>query len=184
MDTLLKYPDQFLRHRGRDEIAATLARVFPDFTLDQLKPEPEDGRLMYPTPPCDQLDPLHPPYLAVRFHDVLKLPARMALLDAWDALHFLNVKYPKPEPQRSKASPALHLGVWETYRMLPIVTSNSRDQPREVISAMDDFLSLVGQLIAPKIRNLLRQYFPAQYSRQQRYNEISVNNTNNWLIIC
>src|ERR1700678_1905920 len=147
MDTILKYPDQFLRHRGRDEIAATLASVFPNFTLDQLKPEPEKGRLMYFIPPCNQVDPLDPPYLTVRFHDVLKLPAQMALLDAWDALHFLNVKYPKPEPQCSKALLALHLGVWETYRMLPIVTSNSRDQPLEVISTMDNFLSLVGQLL-------------------------------------
>jgi hypothetical protein len=131
---------------------------------------------MYPTPLCDRLDRLHPPYLAVRFHDVLKLPARMALLDAWDTLHLLKVRYPKPEPQRSK-SPALHLGVWETYSMLPFVTADSRAQAPDVISAMDHFLSLVGQLIAPKIKNLLQQYFPAQYSRQQRYNEISVNNT-------
>jgi len=123
---------------------------------------------MYPSPAQDQLDPQHPPYLAVRFHDVLKIPAQEVLLIAWDSLNSLKVQYPKVEPQRSKASPALHLGVWETYRLLPIVTANSRHQSPDVIVAMDKFLSLVGELITPKLGNLLERYFPRQYLRQER----------------
>ncbi|KIM38192.1 hypothetical protein M413DRAFT_76297 [Hebeloma cylindrosporum] len=166
--TLPNYPNQFLRHRGREQVANTLARVFPNLTLDQLKLEPKEGRLEYPTPPWDKLDPLHPPYLAIRFHDILKLPAQWALLAAWNAFNSLDVNYPKPEPQRSKASPALHLGVWETYLLLPAITAESREQGTDVIVAMDRFLSLVGQLIAPRLRNLLRRDFPQQYSRQER----------------
>jgi hypothetical protein len=130
--------------------------------------EPSEGRLMHPTPALDQQDPLHPPYLAVRFHDVLKPTARTALLNAWNALSSLNVDYPQPEPQRSKASPALHLGIWETYLTSPIVTANSRKQPPEVIAAMDVFLSLIGARVAPRLLNFLGRYFPRQYERQQR----------------
>ena len=123
---------------------------------------------MYPTPPHDKLDPLHPPYLAVRFHDVLKLSAQMALLDAWDTLHSLDVVYPKSEPQRSQKSPVLHPGIWETYRLSPIITAESQNQAPKVILTMDLFLTLVGQLIAPKLRNFLKNYFPRQYFCQQR----------------
>lgn len=119
METLLHSPDQFLHHSGRDQVTATLAREFPGFSLDQLHMEPGEGRLVYPMPSWDQQDPLHPPYLAICFHDVLKLIDKMALLKAWNALNSLNVKYPAPEPQCSKASPALHLGIWETYLMSP-----------------------------------------------------------------
>ena len=168
METLLRYPDQFLHHSGRDQVAATLAREFPGFSLDQLHMEPGEGRLVYPTPSWDQQDPLHPPYLAIRFHDVLKPIDKTALLKAWNALNSLNVRYPAPEPQCSKASPALHLGIWETYLMSPIVTANSRNQPVEVITAMDVFLSLIGERVAPRLLNFLRCYFPHQYHRQQR----------------
>jgi hypothetical protein len=176
-ETSLHYPKQFLHHLGRDQVAATLAREFPNLALDQLRMEPDKGRLMYPTPALDQQDPLHPPYLAVRFHDVLKPTAQTALINAWNALNSLNVEYPRPEPQRSKA-PALHLGVWETYLMSPSVTANSRNQPPEVITAMDIFLSLIGGRIAPKLLNFLGRYFPRQYERQQRCIKISINNKN------
>ena len=168
METLSEYPDQFLHHRGQGQVAATLAHDFPNFTLDQLRLEPKEGRLMYPTPPHDKLDLLHPPYLAVHFHDILKLSAQMVLLDAWDTLHSLDVVYPKPEPQCSQKSPALHLGIWETYRLSPIITAESQNQAPKVILAMDLFLTLIGQLIAPKLQNFLKNYFPRQYFHQQR----------------
>jgi len=151
----------------------TLARDFPSLKLDQLKPEPQDGRLMYPTPSGDGLNSLHSPYLAARFHDVLKHQEQTTLVAAWDALNALDIKYPKPEPQRSKASPALHLGIWENYRLLPIISSDAQDQAPDVILAMDNFLSLIGKFIAPKLGNLLHRYFPQQYFRQERHVYIS-----------
>lgn len=166
--TIPNYPDQFLGHRSRCQVSSTLARNFPNLTVDQLRMESEEGRLLYPSPSQDQLDPQHPPYLVARFHDVFKNPAQKALLNAWDSMSSLTVNYPKVEPQRSKASPALHLGVWETYRSLPIITADSRHQLPEVIVTMDLFLSLVGRLIAPRLKNLLERYFPLQYFRQER----------------
>jgi hypothetical protein len=177
-----QYPDQFLHIRGREQVADTLARVFPSLTLDQLKLEPQDGRLMYPTPSCDGLKSLHSPYLAARFHDVLKRPEQTALVAAWDALNALDVKYPKPEPQRSKV-PALHVGIWENYRLLPIISSDAQDQAPDVIIAMDIFLSLVGKFIAPRLGNLLYRYFPQQYFRQERCVEISFSCRDSGLII-
>lgn len=151
----------------------TLARDFPSLTLDQLKLKSQDGRLMYPTPSCDGLNSLHSLYLAARFHDVLKHREQTALVAAWDALNALDIKYPKPEPQRSKASPALHVGIWENYHLLPIISSDAQDQAPDVILAMDNFLSLVGKFIAPRLGNLLHRYFPQQYFRQERHVEIS-----------
>ncbi|KAF8956356.1 hypothetical protein BDZ97DRAFT_1671708 [Flammula alnicola] len=167
-----QYPDQFLCIRGREQVADTLARVFPSLMLDQLKLEPQDGRLMYPTPSCDGLKSLHSPYLAARFHDVLKRPEQTALIAAWDALNTLDVRYPKPELQHSKV-PALHVGIWENYHLLPIISSDAQDQAPDVIIAMDIFLSLIGKFIAPRLGNLLYRYFPQQYSRQERCVEIS-----------
>jgi len=151
----------------------TLVRDFPGLTLDQLKLESQDGRLMYLTPSCDGLNSLHSPYLAAWFHDVLKCSEQTRLIAAWDALNALDIKYPKPESQRSKASPALHVGIWENYHLLPIISSDSQDQAPDVIIAMNHFLSLVGKLIAPKVGNLLHRYFPQQYFHQERHIEIA-----------
>ncbi|EDR11406.1 uncharacterized protein LACBIDRAFT_313531 [Laccaria bicolor S238N-H82] len=153
--TIPDYPGQFLSHQSHDQVSATLARKFPNLSIDLLRTEPEEGRLLYPSLSQDQLDPQHPPYLAAHFHNVLKGPAQTALLNEWNSMISLKVKYPKVEPQCSKASAALHLGVWETYRLLPIITGDSHNQLPEVIVVMDLFLSLVGRLIAPKLRNLL-----------------------------
>ena len=111
-----------------------------------------------------------PPELKIRILDRLSPTesARKTRGSVKTSFNSLNIKYPKPEPQRSKAAPALHLGVWETYRMRPIISSNALDQAPDVIEAMDTFLSLVGTLIASRLRTLLRQYFPQQYGTSRK----------------
>lgn len=63
---------------------------------------------------------------------------------------------------------ALHLGIWELYKKRPIVTADTRNQTEDVIIAMDNFLYLIGELIAPKLKNLLKTKYPQQYERQMR----------------
>lgn len=168
-----QYPDQFLQVRGQEQVTDTLARDFPSLTLNQLKLKSQDGWLMYPTPSCDGLNSLHSLYLAAQFHDVLKHWEQTALVATWDALNALDIKYPKPEPQHSKVLPALHVGIWENYCLLPIISSDAQDQAPDVILAMDNFLSLVGKFIALRLGNLLHRYFPQQYFHQERHVEIS-----------
>jgi len=63
----------------------------------------------------------------------------------------------------------MHLGTWEIYRRHPVITLESRDQSPAAINAIDKVLLLIVDFIAPKVRNLLRQYAPRQWYRQQRY---------------
>ncbi|KAF8175366.1 hypothetical protein BJ912DRAFT_799205, partial [Pholiota molesta] len=66
----------------------------------------------------------------------------------------------------------LHLGVWEITSMYPYVTANSH-QTDEVNRAMDFFLNLIKNLLAPKITNLLQFHCPIQYACQMQVSDLS-----------
>jgi hypothetical protein len=87
---------------------------------------------------------------------------------AWDEFAKLDVQFPKADPNRSK-TPALHLGVWELYAANPRITKDSRKQREDVIKAMDKFLQIIHDSVAPKIFNILQRYYPQQFDRQLLY---------------
>ncbi len=129
----------------------------------------ETGRFFIPTP-LDILakNDLHPPYLVARFDwQVVKKSVTNALLRAWEELSQLDVQFPKADKTRS-ATPALHLGIWQLYNADPYITGDSRHQSEEVIVAMDKFPRIIQEYIAPKVKKLLKQYYPQQYNRQMR----------------
>jgi hypothetical protein len=69
------------------------------------------------------------------------------------------------EKNLSSSSP-LHLGVWEITSSTPYITSNSKNQHPTTIAAMDGFLLLVKELVAPKIYRLLQLHSPKMLLRQ------------------
>lgn len=89
-------------------------------------------------------------------------------MSAWDNLLLTGVKFPSGKENRS-STPALHLGIWEVYSKRPYVSEDSRAQAPGVIAAIDKFLYLIGELIAPKLNNLLKSQYPVQYDRQIRF---------------
>ena len=127
-----------------------------------------EGRLLIPVPCNVVLDKNHPPYFALRFDQVVKRSVNNRLLNAWDNMQSLDIRFPPPDLTRSK-TPALHLGVWELYRNEPYVTGDSLNQPPDVVQAIDKFLYIIGDRIAPKLTSLLRKFCPKQYELQTRY---------------
>jgi len=120
-------------------------------------------------PPHDKQTANHPPYIFIRFDHVIPERIRNSIFHAWDLLQQIELKaHVKNDSNRSK-TPAMHLGTWEVYRSMPIITVESRDQHPTVIHAIDKVLSLVGDFIAPKVRTLLQRYAPMQWLWQQRY---------------
>jgi len=156
-----KYPAQFVgAPTNATKVTEKMAQLFPG-----LIPTAE-GRFLVPTPSETlALQPLHPPYLIGRFDRIVKESVQRSLMLAWDEFVKLDVRFPKADPHRSK-TPALHLGVWELYASNPRITGDSTNQNDDVVKAMDRFLGIVNNCIAPKIFNILRSHYPRQLERQ------------------
>ncbi|KAF9474886.1 hypothetical protein BDN70DRAFT_898616 [Pholiota conissans] len=171
---IAKYPDEFLAIQSSSKVVAKQLRIhFPGLQTRQLESADSTRKLLFPVPTPENrlLDPLHPPYLAMRFPSVVSPKTNSRLVLAWDKLLASGVKFPKVDPNRS-TTPALHLGIWEIFSSKPFISANSRQTP-EVNKSIDIFLGLVGKLLAPKIGALLKEHCPDQYARQiQAYSRV------------
>lgn len=127
----------------------------------------EKGRFLIPTPPIIRsLLPFHPPYLVARFDWIVKEDVNERLMNAWDELMKLGIRFPDADKNRS-STPALHLGVWELYDTNPRLTSDTV-RFSDAIVAMDRFLQIIQEAISPKLHNILAKYYPRQFDRQMR----------------
>ncbi|KAJ7149517.1 hypothetical protein C8R43DRAFT_951989 [Mycena crocata] len=84
----------------------------PKYTLKKMHPETKAS--------LESLGP--PPYLGIRYSQVVSPSVQNKLWAAWKLLVALGVRFPPAELARS-SSPALHFGVWELYKLLPIITA-------------------------------------------------------------
>ncbi len=165
-DTVEEYPGHFVGGpMNAAKVTETIQNLYPGLITRDLPSVTTIGRFYIPTP--IKRHALHPPYLIARFDQVVKQSVNERLIAAWDNLLQAGIRFPKPHLSRS-STPALHLGIWEAYSKQPFVTSDSRAQSSDVIVAMDKFLYLIRQLIAPKLLNLLKRDYPQQYERQMR----------------
>jgi hypothetical protein len=147
------------------KVTEKINRLFPGIIPGELPGVTGTGRFYIPTPGNPL--PTHPPFLVARFDQVINKSVQQRLLNAWDDLLHAGIRFPHADEHRS-TTPALHLGIWETYRKHPIVTAATTHQSVEAIAAMDRFLYLIGHLVAPKLKNLLKTNYPNQYERQMR----------------
>lgn len=115
-----------------------------------------------------------PPYLAMRFVNVIPASTLAQLLVLWDRLNAQDVRFPEADHRRS-GQPALHLGVWELFQSRPIVTADSRQtrqkNPKklaDIVDAMDSMLGFVKISVVPILERLMGRYVPGQRRVQER----------------
>lgn len=115
-----------------------------------------------------------PPYLVMRFAKVIPKRTLEKLLRRWDALKGLAVKYPPADHRRSDL-PAMHLGVWELFALVPRITADSIQSRQrnletraEVVDAMDALCKVIRQLVVPKLERLMDIHVPGQRRVQER----------------
>jgi hypothetical protein len=115
-----------------------------------------------------------PPYLAMRFANVIPASTLTQLLVLWDHLNTLDVQYPDADHRRS-SQPALHLGIWELFKAQPIVTADSRQMRQknltkraEIVEAIDALLGLIKMAVVPILERLMARYVPGQQRVQER----------------
>lgn len=166
--TIKEYPGHFVgAPNNAAKVTETLELLYPGLIPRDLPSVTDEGRFYIPTLPTKPLTNSHPPFLIARFDRVVNKTVQQRLMNAWDTLLHSGVRFPPADENRS-ATPALHLGIWELYKKRPIVTGDTRIQTDDAIIAIDNFLYLIGELIAPKIKNLLKTKYPHQYERQMR----------------
>lgn len=166
--SLPNYPDEFMN--APTDSKKVLRKYRKMYPKQELEEAPESGRLRFiPPPSVYDTDPLHPPYLALRFDEIFKSASHeIEILNAWDALKAAGVKFPKPDKSRS-TTPALHMGIWQRYTTIPYISLDTHDQTPSALAKMDDFLSLIKKYIAPRILDFLKDEFPETYKWNQKY---------------
>jgi len=162
-----EYPAQ-LSHAPTNALKVTkkLQQLYPGLVPRDLPSVTTEGRFLVKTPSeIMATNPLHPPYIIARFDQLVKPHIERDLILAWDNLNATDVRFPPPDPNRSK-TPALHLGVWELYSSQPHITGDTRKQSSAAIVAMDKLLCLIGKSIGPKLSNILKSHYPILFHRQ------------------
>jgi hypothetical protein len=116
-----------------------------------------------------------PPYLVMRFANVIPTSTLAELLVLWDHLNALDIRYPDADHRRS-GQPALHLGVWELYSARPIISADSRQTRQSnpskraaVVEALDALLGLIKTAVVPILERIMQWYVPGQQRVQERY---------------
>ncbi|KAF8875575.1 hypothetical protein BD779DRAFT_1678179 [Infundibulicybe gibba] len=167
-DEPTSYPGDLIGVRSGIKVRKIIAANYPGVNAATLPNVTPTGRYFVPLPagmaPC----PGHPPYLAMRFDCIVNEATQQRLLNAWTHLNTTPVVFPKPNARHGNRSgtPALHLGVWETYQSTPFVTLDTRQKDASAATAIDALLSIVGEDIAPRLMRLLKVECPVQYERQ------------------
>jgi hypothetical protein len=168
------YPDECLGiRRNGAKVREIILNQFPDACHPENLPAvpTSPGTVLAVPTPSEELkaDPQHPPYLMLHCVSVVSPRTQSLLLAAWNRVLSVSPKnHIKLEQSRSK-TPAYHWGVWEASASKPLITRESRLQSREAIAAIDNLLSLVGQLVVPKVIRMTRYYLPVQWEAQERY---------------
>ena len=130
----------------------------------------EDGTLVAMNPP-DSLVPSILPNLFIRFDRVISSLTQKALLKAFQAMEKAGVECSEDKiPDKNRSStPAYHFGVWEHYASQPRVTEDSLQKTEPKVKAVDKLLHLIATFISPKLHNMVKEYAPGVYARQNRY---------------
>ncbi|KAJ6451219.1 hypothetical protein C8R47DRAFT_1229928 [Mycena vitilis] len=105
------------------------------------------------------------PFLLLCCSDLLSEHVQGLFWIAWDAIMAAWPAHPKHKPGRS-ATPAYHFGIWSLFRLLPPITTGTRQATlspnrwQVLVPLIDAFLRLVQEHMVPKARQLLMKYAP------------------------
>ncbi|KAF8827453.1 hypothetical protein HHX47_DHR4000204 [Lentinula edodes] len=81
-----------------------------------------------------------------------------------------GIRYPRPKHGSNRSeTPALHLGIWEKFRMKPKITNESWKMQRTSVRALiAQLCTIVSTEIAPTMVGILGFYYPELWERQQK----------------
>jgi hypothetical protein len=102
----------------------------------------------------------------MRFDNVFGRKVNDQLLAAWIELDSSGIVYSDKSLARSLTD-AIHAGVWEHYRLIPIITVDSRGQKHVTEVALDKLLGLLRNHVVPLVDRLLWRYDYNNWDRQQ-----------------
>ena len=103
----------------------------------------------------------------MRFDNVFNAKANKEVTDAWSTLNTFHLSSSETRLSRSCSQQA-HVGVWEQYSSFPMVTLDSKSQTPEACAALDRFLMVIGQLVVPRLMNLLYRHDHQNWMQQQK----------------
>ncbi|KAF8574007.1 hypothetical protein K439DRAFT_1245508, partial [Ramaria rubella] len=92
-------------------------------------------------------------FLVMCFDRVFDDRVNQQMLKIWDRMNDKGLTSSEKQLNRSD-SKQCHFGVWEHYFSFPRVTVDSRTQNRCVETALDEFLTLLGKMVTPRMNNL------------------------------
>ncbi|KAJ7045297.1 hypothetical protein C8F04DRAFT_941070, partial [Mycena alexandri] len=179
------FPDDFVGwSKSGKKVIKTVAEKWPT-PPNQLPVITNDPRLSLrikandPTP--EQLQKMGPagadglsPWLAIRLAHIIPIPLLDELLHRWDHLVSMGLKFPKPDPNRSRTA-AVHLGVWGLFGWSPRITADSlqkgitnRAKREAVLRSMDKMLQFLTERIVRRMENALDEIIPEHARLQDR----------------
>jgi hypothetical protein len=164
------YPAEFItKPREQKTVREVIAANYPDPA--SLPSIPERGNiLLHAVIPRKAAAPHHPPYIGMRFDNVLSPSVQAYLLKLYKLLcdvrlpHLLKTK----TKRASDGSEAWHLAIWSVYSTKPRFSSESCPKNPAVAKAVDQFLRAVKLHVAPVINSILQTYAPKTWRRHRR----------------
>lgn len=155
---------QFIKRPASQK--AIFAGLTPPASLDpdDLLPYPTHGHFFVSSPwRCHQETPL---FLVMCFDRVFDDRVNQQMLKIWDRMNDKGLTSSEKRLNRSD-SKQCHFGIWEHYSSFPRVTVDSRTQNMCVETALDEFLTLLGKMVIPRMNNLLYRYDRPNWERQK-----------------
>jgi hypothetical protein len=164
------YPGEFVHaQKNQRNVRLVIKAKYPGppGTLPDLGTS-EHAILRVPTPNLELRGPNHPPYMLLRFDNIVLPAHRSKILAAWDTLQSTHPRHHLKRERSRSTTPAYHFGVWEVSLPDPLITSETRIQCQEAVVAIDNLLLQIQRYVAPKIKSLLKRHLPNQWDNQDR----------------
>ncbi|KAF8826513.1 hypothetical protein HHX47_DHR5000076 [Lentinula edodes] len=163
-------PGQYARMKANGkELLRRLEIDYPPETR-LLAQAPQTSRLNIMAPSLTR--ELKPGLTAVlrKFTDVIKPHAQAEIQHIFEEMQAAGIRYPRPKRGSNRSeTPALHLGIWEKFRMKPKITNESWKMQRTSVRALiAQLCTIVSTEIAPTMVGILGFYYPELWERQQK----------------
>lgn len=104
-----------------------------------------------------------------KFADVVTPQVQERIEELWDEMVDNGLVLGSLKSEKNRASQSsLHLGIWEKFRLDPIVTTETwKKQNPTVRELIAELLTVISEEVAPRMVSLLKVYHPEVWARQE-----------------